>query len=442
MDEVTKRLRWMRENKPKDFAKALMQLPQNELQSILYDWNIWGRDKQLAPEGDWRYWVVLGGRSSGKSRTGSEWIIQRAREGKGPIGLIGQTSADVRDVMIEILPSSIIQVSPPDFKPVYEPSKRRLVWPNGTFAIAIGGDNAETQLRGPQFQTVWCDELPKFIDPSSTLEQIKYSLRIGDSRALFSTTPTPHEVIKNFWKEWKKNPDGDVRLVVMPTQDNAANVDKKFLEDIEKSKGSIMYRQEVLGEIIWDSDYAYFKQEDIEKYRINPDDQPEEYKRIIVAVDPAVTSGKNSDLTGIIVAALGYDNEMYVLADRTMKGTPEQWASTVGELFRFYNADSVIAERNQGGDMVESTIRSFGGNLPVKLVTATRGKLIRAEPISLLFSQGRIHMVGHFPDLEQQMTSYDGSQKKSPDNYDAFVWAGHELMLGKQNKVTSTEILL
>lgn len=419
-----------------------LHLSPEEQESIIYDWEIWARDKQLPPEGDWRYWVVLGGRSSGKSRTGSEWIIQRAKEGKGPIGLIGQTSGDVRDVMIEALPSAIMQVCHPDFMPEYEPSKRRLTFPNGVIAIAIGGDQAKTQLRGPQFQSIWCDELPKFVDPSETLDQIKYSLRIGDSRALFTTTPTSHEVIKNFWKEWQKDKEGDIRLVVMPTQDNAANVDKKFLKDIEKNKGSVIYRQEVLGEIIFDSDYAYFRQAEIDEYRIDKDEQPEEYKRIIVAVDPAVTSGKNSDSTGIIVAALGYDDEVYILEDKTMKGTPQQWATMVGELFNHYQADSIIAEKNQGGDMVMTTIQTYGGNLPVKLVTATRGKLIRAEPVSLVFSQGKIHMVGHFPVLESQMTSYDGSQKKSPDNYDAFIWACTELMLGQKRHVSSSEFIL
>lgn len=441
MDVITKKLRWLKQNKPKDFAAAILQMSDEEIKAIVFDWNIFGRNKQLEPFGDWRYWVVLGGRSSGKSRTGSEWVIKRAKEGKGPIGLIGQTSSDVRDVMIEVLPSAIMQVCPPDFMPHYEPSKRRLTFPNGVVALAIGGD-VPSQLRGPQFQTVWCDELPKFQSPSATLEQVKYSLRIGDSRALFTTTPTPDQTIKDFWLDWKKDPEGDVRLVVIPTHENAANVDKKFLKDIDKNKGSVIYRQEVLGEIIWDSDLAYFKTEDIETHRVKVEEQPEEYSRIIVAVDPAITAGKKSDLTGIVVAALGYDDEVYILADRTMKGSPKQWATMVGELYNHYSADAIIAEKNQGGDMVTTTIHSYEANLPVKLVTATRGKLIRAEPISLLFSQGRIHMVGHFVSLEQQMTSYDGSQKKSPDNYDAFIWACTELMLNKKNTITSTEFIL
>lgn len=147
-------------------------------------------------------------------------------------------------------------------------------------------------------------------------------------------------------------------------------------------------------------------------------------------------------MTGKVVGALGYDEEMYVLADHTMKGTPDQWARKVGELYTHYGADCVVAEKNQGGDMVMSTLQSYVKNLPVKLVSATRGKLIRAEPVSLLFAQGKIHLVGHFSTLEQQMTSYDGSQKKSPDNYDAFIWLGTELMLGKQSSASSTEFLM
>ena len=153
VDSVTKKLRWLYQNRPKDFASAIMQMSDDEVHSILYDWNIFGRDKQIAPEGKWRFWVVLGGRSSGKSRTGAEWIIQRAREGKGPIALIGKTTADVRDVMIEIGPSSIMQICPPEFKPLYEPSKRRLTFPNGVVCTTFSGDEPG-QLRGPQHQTV------------------------------------------------------------------------------------------------------------------------------------------------------------------------------------------------------------------------------------------------------------------------------------------------
>jgi predicted phage terminase large subunit-like protein len=200
-----------------------------------------------------------------------------------------------------------------------------------------------------------------------------------------------------------------------------------------------MERQELYGEIIWESENAFFKSEDIDKYKV---ESHPHLKRIVVAVDPAVSANKNSDETGIIVGGIDDDNHAYVLADKTMKGTPQQWATMVADLYRNYQADVIVAEKNQGGDMVMSTIQSYGGNLPVKLVTATRGKMLRAEPISLLFEQGKIHMVGNFSKLEQQMVEYDGTQKKSPDRLDAFVWCMTELMLGKRSVVQSFEFFL
>lgn len=373
------------------------------------------------------------------TRTAAEWVIQRAREGKGPIALIGKNSSDVRDTMVELYPSSIIQISPPDFKPLYEPSKRRVTWPNGVVATTFSGDEWD-QLRGPQHRTVWCDELPKFSDPDALFEQMDLGLRIGDDAAgIISTTPLPTKLIKSLYAE-AKDPNGDVVLTTGSTMDNAANLGKKTVERyIKKYRGTRLERQELFGEILWESETAYFKQEDIDRYRV---DEHPELRRIIVAVDPAVTAGEKSDSTGIIVAGVDYNDHIYIIADKTLKGTPQQWASKVGELYNYYQADCVIAEKNQGGDMVSTTIQSFGGNIPVKLVTATRGKTVRAEAPSLLFEQGKIHLVGRFPELEQQMVVYDGSQKKSPDNYDAFIWACTELMTGQRNVVKSTQFYL
>jgi phage terminase large subunit-like protein len=322
-----------------------------------------------------------------------------------------------------------MRISPPDFKPLYEPSKRRLTWPNGVTATTFSGDEPD-QLRGPQHRSVLIDELPKFAEPENLYTHMDMGLRIGeDAACVISTTPLPIKIIKELYLK-ALEPDSSIVITTGSTLDNAANLGKQSVASmIDRYKGTRMERQELYGEILWESELALFRSSDIDKYRV---EEHPELKRIVIAVDPATSTSTSSDNTGIIVAGVGFNNEMYVLADRTMKGTPQQWASKVGELYHFYNADIIVAEKNQGGDMVMTTLQSFGGNLPVKLVTATKGKLLRAEGPSLLFEQGKIHMVGNFPELEQQMVVYDGTQKKSPDNLDAFVWAATELMLGKR----------
>ena len=324
--------------------------------------------------------------------------------------------------------------------PVYEPSKRRLTWPNGVVATTFSGDEFE-QLRGPQHRSVLIDELPKFANPEELFDQMDMGLRIGDDAAcIISTTPLPIKIIKELYEK-AQDPDSDVALTTGSTMDNAANLGKKSVAAmVERYKNTVKMRQEIYGEIIWESESSFFRSEDIEKYRV---DSHPPLVRTIVAVDPAVTSGKNSDDTGITVGGICAEGHVYVFNESTMKGTPSEWATRVDNLFTHYDCDAVVCEKNQGGDLLTHTIQSQNPSLPVKLVTATKGKLVRAEPISLFFEQGRIHIVGHLPKLEQEMVEYDGSQRKSPDSYDSFIWLASELLLnGKQNKITSSEFLL
>lgn len=432
MDKITAYLRSLRINDPKKFATALYKMSDEEAEHILYDWRIWGRDKQLAPEGLWRFWLALGGRSAGKTRTGAEWVIQRAKEGKGPIALIGQTVADVRDVMIEMGTSSIIQVSPSSFMPKYEPSKRRLTWPNGVFATTFSGDEPQ-QLRGPQHQTIWCDELPKFEDPQETFDQLNFGLRIGESRCLITTTPTPHPLIKELYQRGLEGKD--TRVVVMPTMDNAANVDQQFIEDIErKYKGTRLYRQEVLGEILWESDNALFSTELLDNTRV--ESQPE-LVSIIVSIDPAVTSSKTSDKTALVVCGLDSDGHGYILYSTSLKATPTVWARKAITLFDEYDADYIVVEVNNGGDLIRTTLEQERSNIPVKEVRASQNKVARMEPISLLAEQGKVHIVGVQEELEDQLVRYEG-KGKSPDLYDAMCWGLTSLMLKKKKGVSSS----
>jgi phage terminase large subunit-like protein len=442
MDEVTRQLREFKEKNPRKFAEMLNQLSESELQDILYSWPLWARFKQMPPEGKWRFWVLSGGRSSGKTKGSAEWVIERARQGKGPIALIGKTTGDVRDVMVELGPSSIMQCSPPDFKAIYEPSKRRLTWPNGVTATTFSGDEPG-QLKGPQHQTIWVDELPKFADPQSLFDDANFGLRIGDSRCLISTTPTPHPLMKSLYKQWEEDKEGRVRYVIMPTQDNAANVDPEFIKDIEdKYKGTRLYRQEVLGEILWESEDALFSSELLDKYRV---DEAPELDAIAIAVDIATTSNKSSDDTGIIVGGRGVDNHGYVLDDKTMKGSPSQWANMVVSLYDHYSSIApahVVIETNQGGDLIKHTLMQVRQNLPIKEVRANKSKIARMEPISLLAEQGKIHMVGYHEKLEEELVSYNG-KGRSPNRFDAKCYAMTSLLINpKRNIVTSSEFFV
>lgn len=433
MDKITSYLRNLRINDPRAFASALYKMNEDEVISILYDWEIWGRDKQLEPSGEWRFWVALGGRSSGKTRTGAEWVIKRAREGKSPIALIGQTAADVRDVMIEAGPSSIMKVSPPSFMPKYEPSKRRLTWPNGSFATTFSGDEPQ-QLRGPQHQTVWVDELPKFADPQETFDQMNFGLRIGESRCLITTTPTPHPLVKMLHAKSKDSPL--TRLVVMPTIDNASNIDANFLKDIEdKYKGTRLYRQEVLGEILWESDNALFSSENIDRDRVEGKDVPTLYKKV-VAIDPAVTASKKSDTTALVVCGVDEEDHGYVLHSTSMKVSPSTWARAAVNLYDEFDCDYVVVETNNGGDLIRTTLEQERRGLPIKEVRAAVNKIARMEPISLLAEQGKVHIVGVQDKLEDQLVRYEG-KGKSPDLYDAMCWGLTSLMISRKGRASS-----
>jgi phage terminase large subunit-like protein len=433
----------MRENKPKEFANAILTMGNEEALDIIYDYNIFARKSQLPPEGDWRYWTILAGRGYGKTYLASNLVNIRAMKSKCIIAVCGQHGKDLKRVIFDIGPSSIIQTAHPKLreflKEHYNKQDAMITYPNGSVVIGVSGDSPDS-ARGINSDLCVLDEIAKYKDPEETFIQLELGLRGHNAQMVTITTPRPIKIIKDLYNSAVIDKDPLYRITLGSTFENSANLDAKFMEAVKKRyAGTRIERQEIFGEILWESESALFSPADIEKYRV---ETHPELKRIIVAVDPAITAGEKSDSTGIIVAGVDFEGEIYILADRTMKGTPQQWASLVGETYSLYNADAVIAEKNQGGDMVQTTIQSFGGNIPVKLVTATRGKIIRAEGPSLYFEQGKIHMVGNFPDLEQQMVEYDGSQRKSPDNYDAFIWACTELMLGKQSHVTSIDFLM
>lgn len=344
--------------------------------------------------------------------------------------------------MISTSPSSILELSPPDFKPTWNVTYNTLEWPNGCKAVGISADaggSAGAAARGHSAYCAWIDELAKFSsDAKETFVQVDLAVRGKGSQILVTTTPTPIDIIKFLYKKAIEEKDPLYHLTTGSTFENAANLDENYLKSLKDAyENTAAWEQEINGCIIWASESALFRKEDIEKNRV---DVAPELERIVVAVDPAISIGKDS--TGIIVAGIDERGHIYILNDLTMQGTPAEWARVATQAYRDYEADVLVAEKNQGGLMVEHTIQSHDRTVPVKLVSATRGKIIRAEPVSLYHQQGKIHMVGHFPVLEQQMVEYDGTQRKSPDAYDAYVWGASELMLGKQHHVSTSEFYL
>ena len=377
---------------------------------------------------------MLSGRGGGKTRPGAELVVKWARQGYTPIALIGKTAADCRDTMIEVGDSSILKISPPWFRPVYEPSKRRLTWPNGVVGITYASDEPG-QLRGPQHMKAWSDELAKFKYPQETWDNLMFGLRIGDNpQAVVSTTPRPIKVIKELVADMRtaENPDGRVAVTRGHTLENRANLSPEFLRYIlRKYEGTRLGRQELAGEILDDNPDALWQRDLIEDHRLN---KHPELKRIVVAVDVQGTDNETSSSTGIMVVGIAAVKGImhgYVLADLTLSGTPDKWATAAVAGYHSWKADRIVAEVNFGGDMVEAIIRIIDKNVSFKKVHASRGKAVRAEPVSALYEQGRVHHIGFFADLEDQLCEWVPGDK-SPDRLDALVWAITDLMLEEQ----------
>ena len=398
----------------------LNSLTEEEAQELLYDWEFWARPKQLAPPGDWLTWLILTGRGWGKTRTAAEWINKCARNGAEHIALIGQTVPDVRDTMVKVGPSSILKISHPSFMPKYTPSKRLLEWPNGCLATTYSGDKPD-QVRGPSHDIVWIDELAKFQYPQDIWDNLMFGLREGeDMRIIITTTPRPIPIIKRLVA------DPDTKIVRGSTYENSDNLPKKFFDYVlAPYVGTRLGQQEIEGKILDDNPNALWKRRNIDDYRVS---KFPELIRIIIAVDPEATANEKSSETGIVAIGLGIDRHGYLLGDYSMKGTPDQWGKEVIAAYNKHNADRIIGEVNNGGDMIEYVIKTINPYAAYKSVRASKGKYIRAEPVAALYEQGKIHHVGSFPGLEDQLCEWVPGDK-SPDKLDALVWGATELML-------------
>ena len=383
-------------------------------------WSQSAHDAQLEPDDPWRTWLFLGGRGAGKTRAGAQSTLFRALPDTR-IALIGPTLHDVREVMIDG-PSGLRTISPDGMRPVWQATRRRLVWENGAEAYAFSAEDPES-LRGPQFHFAWADEFCAWPKPAETLAMLRFGLRLGeDPRLVVTTTPKPGAALRNLIAE-----PGTERTDA-PTSANAANLAPVFLDSLMAVYGGTrLATQELEGLIVEDLDAALWRAEDLARCRGAP---PSRFDRVVVAVDPPASA--RGDACGIVVAGRR-DGRGFVLADRTVRGaSPDGWASHVIKAAADFDADVIVAESNQGGDMVRSTLATRDPPCPVRLVHASKGKRVRAEPVAALYEQGRVVHCGSFAALEEELMALGSDDlAHSPDRADALVWALTDLMLGR-----------
>lgn len=398
--------------------------PKRVLLRAMPDWPLCARPSQLPPEGDWRQWLLIGGRGSGKTRAGAEWVRALALglpplAGRvhGRIALVAETLGDAREVMIE--GESGLRALHYETRPVFEATRRRLVFANGAVAQIFSSEDPDA-LRGYQFDAAWGDELAKWTHAEECFDNLQLALRLGDApRMVLTTTPRAVPMLKRLMAEPR------TRVTRMRTAENRGNLAPGFMAAMEARYGnSRLGRQELDGEMVEGREDALFSRAaiDANRVRVAP-----ALRRIVVAVDPPATATQRSDACGLVAAGMGEDGIVYVLADRSRRGLkPPDWAARAVALFSELEADRIVAEVNQGGDMVEAVIRAVAPHLPVSSVRATRGKWLRAEPVATLYEQGRVRHVGGFAELEDEMFDFgpDGlSNGRSPDRLDALVWA-------------------
>lgn len=405
-------------------SPALKGLP-----TLYSEWLKTARNEQLTPHGDWFVWLILAGRGWGKTRTGAmDTVIYAMTHPNSRCAVVAPTLGDIRRVCFGG-DSGILAQIPKECLlegrgQGYNASAQEVRLWNGSIIQGFGASEPE-RLRGPQFHRAWCDEIASWMYPDA-FDQLMFGLRLGADRGtepqcVITTTPKPVDLIKKLVKRT------NAVITRGSTFDNAANLAPSALQEMrDKYEGTNLGRQELYAEVLDDIEGALWNYSSIDRTRIDKMNLPE-FNRIVVAIDPSVTNNEDSDETGIVVAARCNNNQYYVLEDASHKNTPDGWARRAIQCFYAHEADRLIAEVNNGGDLVERVIRTIDRNIPYSKVHASRGKLVRAEPIAALYEQGKVHHVGTHKELEDQMVSYTPNSRKSPDRMDALVWALTEL---------------
>lgn len=432
--------------RPKSEREAFIaSLSEHDRKTLLTSWRQFlARKNQIAPSTDWDIWLMMAGRGFGKTRAGSEWVkeqVETCMEVEGEpirIALVNETQKDLKQVMLEG-DSGILAVCD-DLIEKYIKKPTEVYFKNGCIALGYNGTEPE-QMRGPQFHRAWLDELAKYRYARETWDQLQFGLRLGNKpQSLITTTPRPIELIRSI----HAGEEGKVEVTLGHTKDNMSNLAQSFIDKIyRKYEGTRLGRQELAGEILGDIQGALWtlKNIDLYRHRIKWDDRNNhtlpDMSRVLVSVDPAISSSPNSDEHGIVVGGI-HDGEGYILEDGSLSGHPLEWAQKAVSLLDKWNADGIVVEVNQGGEMCKQTLLTVRSNLNIIMVRASRGKHVRAEPVAALYEQGRVHHVGCFPELEQQMThmtnqGYVG--EASPDRCDSLVWLLTELFPSIVNDV-------
>jgi len=412
-------------------AGVLEVVPRESHERLKYEWRAWARPEQLPPAGTWSTWFVLAGRGFGKTRCGAEWARAEVESGRrGRLALVAPTAADARDVMTEG-ESGIMAISPRWFRPTYEPSKRRITWPNGAQATLYSADEPE-RLRGPQHDGAWADEPASWRYGQEAWDMLQFGLRLGtDPRAVVTGTPKPVKLVR----ELAKAPTTVVTRG--STYDNAPNLAGPFLEAIKaRYEGTRLGRQELHAEILEDVEGALWTYGLIERARVRT--APHTWLRTVVAVDPSGSAKATADEAGIIAVRTAMCScqgepaiHAFVLEDVTGRYSPDEMGRRAVELYHRYACDRLVAEDNFGGKIIEDLIRLIDRRVAYRAVHASRGKIVRAEPVAALYEQGRVHHVGGFERLEDELCTYTPQVSSSPGRMDALVWAITDLMLGE-----------
>jgi phage terminase large subunit-like protein len=412
----------LRELSPSELAKLLTRAETDE-QEYLNSWGeVFLHDHQRPPPGDWTTWLLIGGRGAGKTRAGAEWVKaiagRNAPRLAGPIALIGETEHDAREVMVEGV-SGVLAVHGRFDRPIWMPSRRRVEFASGAVAQIFSAEDPES-LRGPQFAAAWCDELAKWRQAEATFDMLQFGLRLGERpRQVITTTPRPIALLRRLID------DPTSTMTRASTEENARNLSPAFFDAvIARYAGTRLGRQEIDGEIVDEREGALWTRAQLEACRVPA---APALTRIVVAVDPPASSRAGADACGLVACGRAEDGTIYVLADDSAAGlSPEAWSRRAIALWRRLEADVLLAEANQGGEMVRAVIGQADPTVPVRMVRATRGKYPRAEPVAQLYEQGRVKHAGTFAALEDEMCDFgrDGlSSGRSPDRLDALVWA-------------------
>lgn len=419
-----------------DLRNFMKELREDERDALLFHWRLWARPEQLSPPGDWQCWLICAGRGFGKTRAGAEWVREVVRAAPDArIALVAASIYEARAIMVEG-ESGVLACTPDPWKPLFEPSLRRLTWPSGAQAFLYSAAEPES-LRGPQHSHAWCDEIAKWDNSAERAmrawDNLLMGLRLGEQpRMLATTTPRAVPLVRRLYDE---EASGIVSITRGSTYENAANLPENFVRRMrDQYGGTALGRQELDGQLLADVEGALWNRSMLEQCRESF--SAESLERIVIGVDPPASS--NGDECGIVVVGVTEAGIAKVVADASLaRPSPERWARAVASTAQAWKADRVVAEANQGGSMVESVLRAADCQMPIRLVHASRGKVARAEPVAALYEAGRVRHVGNFAKLEDQLCgllvggTYEGPGR-SPDRADALVWAMTELMLSRR----------